>query len=66
MKGIIIYTLFSIIGIVFMRKKADSVLPFPALGGWVLALIAVIVLLVIMANSFGYIDLDFLAGVRLG
>jgi hypothetical protein len=49
-----------------MNKKADSVLPFPALGGWILAFIGLIILLLIMGNSFGYINFEFLSGVGLG
>jgi len=49
-----------------MNKKADSVMPVPAIGGWVLILIVAVILLIIMANSFGFIDTEFLRGVRLG
>jgi len=49
-----------------MNKKAESVMPIPTVGGWVLVLIAAVVLLIIMSISFGFIDLEFLRGVRIG
>ena len=49
-----------------MNKRGDSVSPFPVVGGWILALIVVLILLMIMAATFGYINFDFLRGVTLG
>ena len=49
-----------------MNKNAESVMPVPTIGGWVLVLIAAVVLLIIMAKSFGFIDFEFLRGVGFG
>ena len=49
-----------------MNKKGDTAMPIPMIIGLLIAIVAAIIIMVIMANNFGLIDIGIFRGVKLG
>jgi len=48
------------------QKKGQEASSWGHLGGWIIALLALVLIIVIMMTLFGLIDLDFIKNARLG
>ncbi len=47
-------------------KKGQEASSWGHLGGWIIALLVLVIIVVVMLNAFGLIDFSFIRNVRLG
>jgi predicted membrane channel-forming protein YqfA (hemolysin III family) len=53
-------------GLRSLGKKGQEASAWSHLGGWIIALVVLVILVVIALNAFGVIDLDFIRNARFG
>tara|TARA_Y100000310_G_scaffold345606_1_gene467173 strand:- start:427 stop:576 length:150 start_codon:yes stop_codon:yes gene_type:complete len=49
-----------------MNKKGDTAMPIPLIMGLVIAVVAAIIIMVLIANNFGLIDIGLIRGISIG